>query len=175
MICRGDLIKLASNWCINRWFKAVLTDRVLFSRSRWTTDSAQQSNQFGMSPYYTHYNCYFIGKHNSLGLGPKPTAWSSPSTWALCLCKALHQTHFGPANLARNSGLLATLLTFFKEWAIPCLFFFIIVFSIHLTVKVQYKFLPMTGFEPQTSGIGSNHSTNWATTTAHCWLLLETK
>ena len=25
----------------------------------------------------------------------------------------------------------------------------------------------MTGFEPQTSGIGSDHSTNWATTTAH--------
>ena len=24
----------------------------------------------------------------------------------------------------------------------------------------------MTGFEPRTSGIGSNHSTNWATTTA---------
>ena len=28
------------------------------------------------------------------------------------------------------------------------------------------KFLPMTGFEPRTSGIGSDHSTNWATTTA---------
>ena len=24
----------------------------------------------------------------------------------------------------------------------------------------------MTGLEPRTSGIGSNHSTNWATTTA---------
>ena len=29
-----------------------------------------------------------------------------------------------------------------------------------------YKFLPMTGFEPQTSGIGSDRSTNWATTTS---------
>ena len=28
------------------------------------------------------------------------------------------------------------------------------------------KFLPVTGFEPQTSGIGSDRSTNWATTTA---------
>ena len=28
------------------------------------------------------------------------------------------------------------------------------------------KFLPMTGFEPRTFGIGSNRSTNWATTTA---------
>ena len=26
-------------------------------------------------------------------------------------------------------------------------------FSIQLTVNVQYEFLPMTGFEPQTSGI----------------------
>ena len=26
------------------------------------------------------------------------------------------------------------------------------------------KFLPMTWFEPRTSGIGSDHSTNWATT-----------
>ena len=25
------------------------------------------------------------------------------------------------------------------------------------------KFLPMTGFEPRTSGIGSDRSTNWAT------------
>ena len=29
------------------------------------------------------------------------------------------------------------------------------------------KFMPMSGFEPQTSGIGSDRSTNWATTTAH--------
>ena len=29
-----------------------------------------------------------------------------------------------------------------------------------------YKFLPMTVFEPRTSGIGSNCSTNLATTTA---------
>ena len=35
-----------------------------------------------------------------------------------------------------------------------------------LTVNVQLKFLLMTEFEPRTSGIGSNHSTNWATTTA---------
>ena len=28
------------------------------------------------------------------------------------------------------------------------------------------KFLPMTGFKLRTSGIGSNRSTNWATTTA---------
>ena len=33
-------------------------------------------------------------------------------------------------------------------------------FQIQLTVNVQYKFLLTTGFKPQTSGIGSNHSTN---------------
>ena len=45
---------------------------------------------------------------------------------------------------------------FFKKG----LFFFIFVFSIQLTENVQYKFLPVTGFEPLTSGIGSNRSTN---------------
>ena len=69
--------------------------------------------------------------------------------------------HFGPilkifCNFIR---------VFLKKWAIPGLFFFIFVFSIQLTVNVQYKFLLMTGFKPQTSGIGSNRSTNWATTT----------
>ena len=33
-------------------------------------------------------------------------------------------------------------------------------------VNVQNKSLPMTGFKPRTSGIRSNRSTNWATTTA---------
>ena len=49
---------------------------------------------------------------------------------------------------------------FFKKWAIPGLFFFIFAFSTHLTVNVQYKFVPMTGLEPWTSGIGSDRSTN---------------
>ena len=47
---------------------------------------------------------------------------------------------------------------------IPGLFFFIFVFSIQLTVTVQNKFLPMTGIELPTSGIGSD--CNWVTTTA---------
>ena len=54
------------------------------------------------------------------------------------------------------------------KWAPPVifsngLFFLIFVFSIQLTVNVQYKFLPMTGFEPRTFEIGSNRSTNCAT------------
>ena len=61
---------------------------------------------------------------------------------------------------------------FLKKWAFPGLFFFIFS-SFQNTVdskkNVQYiiKFLRMTGFELRTSGIGSNRSTNWATTTAH--------
>ena len=40
-------------------------------------------------------------------------------------------------------------------------FFFIFVFSIQLTVKnVKYKSLPMTRFEPRTSGVGGDRSTN---------------
>ena len=38
--------------------------------------------------------------------------------------------------------------------------FFNFVFSILLTVNVQYKFLPMTGFKPLTSGIECDRSTN---------------
>ena len=43
------------------------------------------------------------------------------------------------------------------------LFFFIFIFSIQLTENVQYKLWPMTGIEPQTSGIGSDRSISWAT------------
>ena len=35
-----------------------------------------------------------------------------------------------------------------------------------LTNVLLYKNSPMTGFEPRISEVGSNHSTNWATTTA---------
>ena len=59
-----------------------------------------------------------------------------------------------PTWLLPNSDFLI------KIWSIPGLFFFIFVFSIQLTVNVQYKFLLMTGFEPRTSGIGSDRSTN---------------
>ena len=51
-------------------------------------------------------------------------------------------------------------IVFLKKWAIHGLFFFIFVFPIQLTVNVQYKFLPMTGFYQWTSGIGSDRSTN---------------
>ena len=53
-----------------------------------------------------------------------------------------------------------------KKMAIPGLVFFTFVFSIQLTVNVQYKFLLMTGFELRNSGFGSDRSTNWATITA---------
>ena len=52
------------------------------------------------------------------------------------------------------------------EWANPGLFFSIYVFSMQLTLNVQYKFLTMTGFEQKTSRSRSDRSNNWATTTA---------
>ena len=57
------------------------------------------------------------------------------------------------------SKSLAYLGTLFKG-SFAASFSFIFVFLIQLTVNVQYKFLPMTVFEPQTSGIGSDRSTN---------------
>ena len=36
--------------------------------------------------------------------------------------------------------------------------------------QMLYNFLPMTGFEPWTSGIGSDRSSNWATTTAQTFI-----
>ena len=50
----------------------------------------------------------------------------------------------------------------FFKWTISGLF----IFSIQLTVNVQYKFVPMFGFKPRTSRVGSYCPTNWATTTA---------
>ena len=55
----------------------------------------------------------------------------------------------------------------FFKWAIPGLFFFVFNISIQLRVN---NFLPITGFEPRTSRIGRDRSTNWATTTGSCIL-----
>ena len=57
--------------------------------------------------------------------------------------------------------------TFFN-WAIPGLFFFIFLFSgLQLTDNyVRRFFLPILGFEPEISGVGSNHSADCTTTTA---------
>ena len=57
-------------------------------------------------------------------------------------------------------------IAFLKNEPFPPSFFFIFVFLITVDSKCSIYFLPMTGFEPRTSGIGSDCSTNWATTTA---------
>ena len=62
--------------------------------------------------------------------------------------------------LGSNGMLASNIGIFFFKWPIPSLFFFIFVYSIQFTVNVQYQFSPMTGFELQTSGIGSDRSTN---------------
>ena len=50
------------------------------------------------------------------------------------------------------------LILFSKKMAVQT---FIFVFSIQLTVNIQYIFLPMTGFEPQASSVGSDCSANF--------------
>ena len=48
-----------------------------------------------------------------------------------------------------------------------CTIFFIFIVSKVNSKNVNYRILPMTGFELQTSGIRRKLSANWATTTAH--------
>ena len=50
-------------------------------------------------------------------------------------------------------------------------FFFIFRHFNTVDSKKQYELLLMTGFKLRISGIGSDRSTNWATTTAHQWKL----
>ena len=62
------------------------------------------------------------------------------------------------------------LKVFLKNWPFPASFSLFSSFQYTVDSKQMYnvnKFLPMTGFEPRTSGLGSDRSTNWATTTAH--------
>ena len=62
------------------------------------------------------------------------------------------------------------LVSFFK-WVIPGLFFFVLFFNSWQLNMLINKILSMTGFEPRASGIGSNRSAHWATTTALVWLI----
>ena len=56
-----------------------------------------------------------------------------------------------------HSGLALRGPILFK-WAIPGLFF--LYFRLFNSKHVHYKILPMTVFDPRTSGIGSDHSAN---------------
>ena len=56
--------------------------------------------------------------------------------------------------------------TDFFMWAIPGLFFSLCLSFQYNWQSILWKNSPMTGFEPWTSGIGSNRPDNWATTTA---------
>ena len=74
----------------------------------------------------------------------------------------------GPRNFVKRN--------FFKKMGHSRpLFLYFHLFNTQLTVNkcsiyiYINKFLPMTGFELWTSGIGSNRSTNWATTTAQLY------
>ena len=63
---------------------------------------------------------------------------------------------------------------FFKMGPSRPHFHYFCLFNIVDSKMFNTIFLPMTGFELWTSGIGSDRSTNWATTTAHVmWYLGE--
>ena len=57
---------------------------------------------------------------------------------------------------------------FLKKWPIPSSLFiyFRLLKTVPNTVDSK-KNLPTTGFEPRIFGVGNDHSTNWATTTAN--------
>ena len=61
---------------------------------------------------------------------------------------------------------LATAVHSFFKWAIPGIFFFIFVFSGKRLTDKYAQNIAMSGFEPRISGVGSDHSANYATTTA---------
>ena len=84
----------------------------------------------------------------------RPYTYTLPTVSALC-----QHAH-------RGEGFLRTAI-FSKMGHSQPLFLF--VFSIQLIVIVQYKFWPMIGLEPRTSGIGSNRST----TTTACGQLIK--
>ena len=59
-----------------------------------------------------------------------------------------------------NSRQILKFCFFKKNWAIPGLFFFIFDFLAVNSKYVLYKILLMPGYEPRTSGIGSDRSAN---------------
>ena len=78
--------------------------------------------------------------------------------------------------LQQNKTIHKRVHCFFKNGPFQASFSLFSPFQYTVVSKQMFfinKFLPMTGFEPRTSGIGSDRSTNWATTTSlkrvHCW------
>ena len=74
-------------------------------------------------------------------------------------------TYFGASELPKSSNHLgiSPVGNLFKNGLLPDSFYLFLSFQYTVDSKQMYdinKFLPMTGFIPRTSGIGSNRSTN---------------
>ena len=80
----------------------------------------------------------------------------------------MHQSSISSPHTQTQKDFGSIFLVFFKikMGLSQPLFLYFRLFNAVDSKNVQYKILSMTGFESQTSGIGSNCSTNWATTTA---------
>ena len=86
-------------------------------------------------------------------------------------------TGYEPADLCNWKQLLYLstvpkyIITSFFNRPLQAPFIYFRLFNTADSIQMYYiKVPPMTGFEPLTSGIRSDHSTNWATTTAYILL-----
>ena len=78
-------------------------------------------------------------------------------------------------NAEATTSYVNCAILFFSNGPFPASFSVFSSFQYTVDSKQMFninKFLPMTGFEPRTCGIGSDRSTNWAITTAYCAILL---
>ena len=129
--------------------------------------------------------CGFLGFLKTSNFNVKTTVATSLATigklwatfyfniWSHCVrCQSQVKCCYGASLTAVWPERGATILKIVSpNWAILASLFF--VFSIQLTLNVQYKFMPMRGLEPRTCEVGNNRSTNWATTSAYHTLNLS--
>ena len=107
--------------------------------------------------------------------------WSLPSVWSSCLWSPWGRAWTGASSRTRWRGpwcrepcscspsrplrmkkVIHFDVLFKKDGPFPAYFLYFHL----LFCTISWIFLPMSGFEPRISGVGSNLSTNWATTTA---------
>ena len=99
--------------------------------------------------------------------------WSSPSRRCTTSSCRRWEVRSPLPSFWWSQPLRLTVKLFFLNGPSPASFSLFSSFQYTVGSKKMFninKFLPMAGFERRTSGIGSDRSTNWATTTVH-WLL----
>ena len=112
------------------------------------------------------YNKYFISAFATLNLfltlTPRPNPIPTGSFTCLVMV-CLFWTSWLVVNFWIANQIDWKKQCIICNWSLPGLFFFSFFFSTQLT---EFRYF-MTGSEPLTSGVGSDHSTNWVATNAH--------